>query len=429
MSSTSLRESGVGLGAAADEPGDAGRVAHDVPGVVVEAHAHEQVAREDLLLHDDLAAVLELDDVFHRDDDLEDAVLDVHRAHAAREVRLHLVLVAGVGVHDVPAAGRSYGLGSALGDLVVVDRPRRRAARRRSTIARRRPRRRRCSTAPRPPRPRRRPSARRLGRVGRRRRSSASASATASASSTRSSDGRSSSESRRDGVGHQPKMKSTSFDGEAVEAEDQRGHHDDADDHDDRRVDDLGAVGQATFFISALHLAAVLTRPGPLRLRVRRLRGAARARAACRRPAWPSVAWSVGSYESPRCLRAWALRSRAGGTRTPNRRFWRPVLCQLSYCPPGAGAGPTQDSSGPRATPGACAGTGRQLASGGRRARRRDRAISRAAVAPAATAVPPIAPAYASRRPDERACGIAPRSAASVSAASVSPSRPGVGST
>jgi len=27
------------------------------------------------------------------------------------------------------------------------------------------------------------------------------------------------------------------------------------------------------------------------------------------------------------------LTSRAGGTRTPNRRFWRPVLYQLSYCP------------------------------------------------------------------------------------------------
>src|ERR1700723_3118163 len=27
------------------------------------------------------------------------------------------------------------------------------------------------------------------------------------------------------------------------------------------------------------------------------------------------------------------VRGRAGGTRTPNRRFWRPVLYQLSYCP------------------------------------------------------------------------------------------------
>src|ERR687894_3153412 len=28
-----------------------------------------------------------------------------------------------------------------------------------------------------------------------------------------------------------------------------------------------------------------------------------------------------------------ASRSRAGGTRTPDLRFWRPLLYQLSYCP------------------------------------------------------------------------------------------------
>src|SRR5690349_1773055 len=39
---------------------------------------------------------------------------------------------------------------------------------------------------------------------------------------------------------------------------------------------------------------------------------------------------------------------RAGGTRTPNRRFWRPVLYQLSYCPPGAVGPDGQDSSGRR---------------------------------------------------------------------------------
>src|ERR1700690_3666717 len=82
-----------GLGTAADEARDAGRVAHDVPGVVVETHAHEQVTREHLLLHHDLAAVLELDDVFHRDDDFEDAIFDRHRTNAARKVLLHLVLV------------------------------------------------------------------------------------------------------------------------------------------------------------------------------------------------------------------------------------------------------------------------------------------------------------------------------------------------
>src|SRR5271167_528857 len=28
-----------------------------------------------------------------------------------------------------------------------------------------------------------------------------------------------------------------------------------------------------------------------------------------------------------------AMAGRAGGNRTPNLRFWRPPLCQLSYCP------------------------------------------------------------------------------------------------
>jgi hypothetical protein len=50
-----------------------------------------------------------------------------------------------------------------------------------------------------------------------------------------------------------------------------------------------------------------------------------------------------------------ASRSRAGGTRTPDLRFWRPLLFQLSYCPlptdsngsPGApcGAGTTDNTS------------------------------------------------------------------------------------
>src|SRR5665809_75887 len=30
---------------------------------------------------------------------------------------------------------------------------------------------------------------------------------------------------------------------------------------------------------------------------------------------------------------SFASRSRAGGTRTPDLRFWRPLLFQLSYCP------------------------------------------------------------------------------------------------
>ena len=48
--------------------------------------------------------------------------------------------------------------------------------------------------------------------------------------------------------------------------------------------------------------------------------------------------------------RSWL--SRAGGTRTPNRRFWRPVLYQLSYCPPGQRGPGHQDSSGNQRHPG-----------------------------------------------------------------------------
>src|SRR5918997_5071865 len=57
--------------------------------------------------------------------------------------------------------------------------------------------------------------------------------------------------------------------------------------------------------------------------------------------------------------------SRAGGTRTPDLRFWRPLLYQLSYCPlptssesPGApyGAGTTGRTSAAGCGPGCCAG-------------------------------------------------------------------------
>ena len=120
MSSTSSPRERGGPGAAAHEAGDAGRVAHHVPRVVVEGHAHQQVAGEHLLLHDDLPAVLELDDVLHRDDDLEDLFLDVHRTDAAGEVLLDLVLVARVRVHDEPVAGPVVRTGLPRLDLVVI---------------------------------------------------------------------------------------------------------------------------------------------------------------------------------------------------------------------------------------------------------------------------------------------------------------------
>src|SRR6266498_1606993 len=72
-----------GLGARADEAGHAGGVAHHVPGVVVQVHADQQVAGEDLAGDDLALASLDLHDVFHGDDDLEDLLLHVHRGDAA----------------------------------------------------------------------------------------------------------------------------------------------------------------------------------------------------------------------------------------------------------------------------------------------------------------------------------------------------------
>ena len=60
-------------------------------------------------------ALADLDLVFHRHEDLEDLVVHAHRFDAMLEVRLDLVLVARVGVDDVPALlGRPNGLASLL---------------------------------------------------------------------------------------------------------------------------------------------------------------------------------------------------------------------------------------------------------------------------------------------------------------------------
>src|SRR5919201_79467 len=117
-----LRQRG-GLGPGADEAGHARGVAHHVPGVVVEVHADQQVAGEDLAGDDLLLAALDLHDVFHGDDDLEDLLLHVHRGDAALEVRLELVLVARVGVDHVPVPQAVAGAGAAGGGVGAHDAP------------------------------------------------------------------------------------------------------------------------------------------------------------------------------------------------------------------------------------------------------------------------------------------------------------------
>src|SRR5205807_4738847 len=58
-----------GLRARADEPGDAGRVLDDRPGLAGHVHVHEHVPREHALLRLHLLALLRLDHLLGRDDD------------------------------------------------------------------------------------------------------------------------------------------------------------------------------------------------------------------------------------------------------------------------------------------------------------------------------------------------------------------------
>src|SRR5438874_5724663 len=85
-----------GLRAGADEAGDAGRVLHDRPRVVVQVHVHEHVAREHALLGLHLLAVLGLDHLLGRDDHAAEALGLTHGVDPVLEIRLHLVLVPGV---------------------------------------------------------------------------------------------------------------------------------------------------------------------------------------------------------------------------------------------------------------------------------------------------------------------------------------------
>ena len=140
----------------ADEAGDPRGVAHGAPRLVGEVHADQDVAGHPDPADQLALAVLDLGDLFHRDLDLEDVVLHVQGGDAGLEVGLHAVLVARVGVDDVPVAelagevvlerlDRVDGLEQVA---VLVGRQRRpRPRRRRRGLVGRRPRRRAASSA------------------------------------------------------------------------------------------------------------------------------------------------------------------------------------------------------------------------------------------------------------------------------------------
>src|SRR5581483_4135383 len=118
------------VGAGADEAGDPGGVAHHLPGAVSTIallgadvlivvageidHLHQDVAGEDLLLHRAPLAVADFDLVDERHDDAINQVAGVHRADTLLQVGADLVLVAGVGVDNVPGA-------AGLEDLLIAE--------------------------------------------------------------------------------------------------------------------------------------------------------------------------------------------------------------------------------------------------------------------------------------------------------------------
>jgi cytochrome c5 len=92
------------IGGGAREPGDRRRAAHDVPRGIGHHHLDEDVSGKQLPGHRAPLAVLDLDLVLGGDDHLEDLGAQVHRLDALLERCLHLVLIPGVGLHDVPGA-------------------------------------------------------------------------------------------------------------------------------------------------------------------------------------------------------------------------------------------------------------------------------------------------------------------------------------
>ena len=100
--STSLRRIGDGLPPWFTNPVTPGVLRMTYQASSSSCAAHEQVAREELLLGDDLLAVLELGDLTGGDDHLVDAALHVHRRDAGLEVLLDLLLVARLGVEHEP---------------------------------------------------------------------------------------------------------------------------------------------------------------------------------------------------------------------------------------------------------------------------------------------------------------------------------------
>ena len=118
-------------------------------------------------------------------------------------------------------------------------------------------------------------------------------------------------------------------------------------------------VGQATLRSSArtscmnwrLRGALSLTWACAWRVGASRVCGRARRRRRPRPALQHALLFSVHGHDGTPSVDVRSVRdddwSRAGGTRTPNPRFWRPVLYQLSYCPRGELSRAARIANGP----------------------------------------------------------------------------------
>ena len=86
----------------ADEARDASSVLHDVPELVVQLHAHEHVAGEELALARAPLPLDHLDDVLFRNEDLLDRVLAAVRLDPFQQALLGARFLPRVRVDDVP---------------------------------------------------------------------------------------------------------------------------------------------------------------------------------------------------------------------------------------------------------------------------------------------------------------------------------------
>ena len=87
---------------AAEEAGDLRRVLDQVEGLLVEVHLDEHVAGEELARRRALLALDQLHHGLRRDEDVAELLGQARLADAIEQRELRLVLVARVGVDDVP---------------------------------------------------------------------------------------------------------------------------------------------------------------------------------------------------------------------------------------------------------------------------------------------------------------------------------------